>query len=380
MKTLYLTLLLLLIGLVSLKSQELGYINDSDGYTNLRAEPSSKSDIIGIITTGQEFKYQPDKSSDWWKVNFKFRSGYIHKSRVQSFNEIEKQISKFYQSYYSSDRNNAELGQGNNEKLFLLAQDYPLATLKAFCKQTEQVQLYLLSEFDSPVHDLIDLQLIYSRLISVEYSCPKTNEVLNAIKKAGQKLGWELKSIKHFENEIADYNKPEKHPTISNQWFASELNDKPITFYLNHPEIDKFSKMFYQGQFAVSDDTNTFAFLDSVLTNNLETRHFYLFVFNSVLRVTDGALSESIGSECKAYLEKYPCDFIAIKSNKLYLENYKKWIDFAAFEFYFNQDPIGAINKSIDTLKLKVQTDCKNQLAELENIRTKLIEFIKVNE
>src|SRR5690606_37808331 len=119
------------------------------------------------------------------------------------------------------------------------------------------------------------------------------------LKTAGQKINLNLTNLKTFDNNISDYNKPENHPTIVNRWFTSELNDKQITFFLNHPKIDTYAKMFYQGQFAVSDDKLTFAFLDSVLTVNPETKPFYLFIFNSVLKVTDGALSEYIGSDCR---------------------------------------------------------------------------------
>ena len=379
MKTFYITILLNLIWLVPLKSQELGYINDPDGYTNLRNKPSGQSDIIGIITTGQEFYYQPGNSSDWWKVDFKFRSGYVHKSRITNFDEIKSKISKFYQDYYLADKNNTELGEGNNEKLFLLTQDYPLASLTAFCEQKIEIQEFLISEYKSPIHDMIDLQLIYSRLISSNSPCSESKKILSALKTAGQKINLNLTNLKTFDNNISEYNKPENHPTIVNQWFTSELDNKPIAFFLNHSKIDTYAKMFYQGQFAVSDDELTFAFLDSVLTVNPETKAFYLFIFNSVLKVADGALSEYIGSDCRAYLESYPCDFIVIKSNPEYASNYQKWIDFAAFEYYFEQDPIPTINKEFDLIKPKVQANCKDQLNELEKVRAKLIEYIKNN-
>lgn len=41
------------------------------------------------------------------------------------------------------------------------------------------------------------------------------------------------------------------------------------------------AKLFYQGKFAISDDEITFSFLDSVLTNNKETRPFYFFIYKS---------------------------------------------------------------------------------------------------
>lgn len=180
--------------------------------------------------------------------------------------------------------------------------------------------------------------------------------------------------------QITEMNNPEKFPTLTNKWFVDTLNNKPIAYYLNHPNIDKYSKLYYKGKFAVSDDTLTFAFLDSVLTNNQETKEFYLFVFNSVLRITDGALSEYIGQDCRAYLEKFPCDFIKLKNNKLYSDNYQKWIDFAGYEYYFEDNPIETVNKKIELIRQNLPMDCAKQSSELENIRLKIIEHIKENE
>lgn len=217
-------------------------------------------------------------------------------------------------------------------------------------------------------------------MISLNSTCSDTYRIADALKTAASKLGVELENKKAFDFEISEGNRPDKHPTISNKWFASQLNGKPIIYYLNHSKIDIYAKMFYQGQFAVSDDALTFAFLNNVLTCNHETKAFYLHVFNSVLRVTDGALSESMGAECRAYLQNYPCDFIKIKDNKLYADNYKKWIDFAAVEYYCEQNPIAVINKNIDLIKQKVLSNCANKIGELENVRNKLIEFVKENE
>lgn len=372
--------LFVLFGLTPIIAQKVGYINDSDGYTNLRLEPSGKSEIAGIIIQGQEFKYYPDKNSDWWKVEFQFRSGFMHKSRIKDFNDVKTEISNFFKEFHSTDRNNAEAGETNNEKLFLLTQDYPLAASAAFCEQNKEVQDFLVSEYEKPVHDLIDLQLVYSRLINLEIPCADINKIIKALELAGEKSGMVFQKNKIFDSNIPDYNKPDKFSQNVNHWFVSDLDGKPITFYLNNPSIDTYAKMFYQGQFTPFDDSLTFTFLDSVLTTNPETKNFYLFVFNSVLKLADGSLAESIGSECRSYFENYPCDFINLKSNPNYSDNYQKWIDFAGYEYYFEEDPVKSINNSIDSVKPKVMADCKEKLKELEEIKIRLIDFIKENE
>jgi len=379
MKTLQLSILLSLIGLIPIKAQDLGYINDPDGYANLRLEPSGKSDIIGIITSDQVFRYYPD-NSDWWKVDFYFRTGYLHKSMIKNFDKIKSEIINYFQDYYSADRNNVELSEAYNEKLFMVTQNYPLATLTAFCEQSNEIQEFIISVYKSPLHDLINLQLIYSRLISSSYSCKEAFQIINAIDIAAKNIGQDLKNIKNFTTIVPEDNKPVKHLELTNNWFVSELNGKPITFYLNHPEIDTYSKMFYQGQFALSDDTLTFAFLDSVLTTNQETQSFYLHVFNYAVKVADGALAEVMGSYCKPYFEKNTCRFIDLKTDEQYSDYYQKWIDFIAFEYYFEEKPYEAIDNAVNTIRPSVVIYCSDKKEELENIRLQLIDFVKKNE
>lgn len=180
--------------------------------------------------------------------------------------------------------------------------------------------------------------------------------------------------------QIPEMNDPAKFPHQRNKWFVDSLNNKPIDFYLSHPEIDKYSKLFYKGDFSASDNDLTFAFLDSVLTTNPETKVFYLFVFNCVLRISDGALSEYMSQDCRLYFEKSPCDFLNIKSNNLYADNYEKWINMMAWAYYGGEEEIKTLNRSFGTVRRTVQKKCGNHLKELENIRLKAIKFIKENQ
>lgn len=78
---------------------------DKDGYTNVRLEPDSGSEIIYHIKAGQVFLYGEDyydKSNSWATIYFPKNNysittnpedlvkGYIHKSRIRPLNEIEK--------------------------------------------------------------------------------------------------------------------------------------------------------------------------------------------------------------------------------------------------------------------------------------------------
>jgi hypothetical protein len=173
--------------------------------------------------------------------------------------------------------------------------------------------------------------------------------------------------------QLPEMNDPGKFPAQLNQWFTDSIDGRPIGFYLDHAGIDQYAKLFYQGAFAVSDDSLTFAFCDSVLTNDKEKREFYIYVFNSVLKLADGALAEGVTGYCRAFLEKYPCEFVQLKTNKLYSDNYDTWIDFAGYEYYFEEDPVQAVNAIMDSLKTKAEFDCSNIDGELDLIRGKLL-------
>ncbi len=60
------------------------YIQDSDGFTNLRKEKNSSSQILQKINTGEQVEVL-DQNGDWWLVVSKEgKKGYVHKSRIKS--------------------------------------------------------------------------------------------------------------------------------------------------------------------------------------------------------------------------------------------------------------------------------------------------------
>lgn len=80
-----------LVSFNSLSAQEIGIINDPDGYTNIRNGKGTKYEIIGKIQEGERFQYFKSNQTEWWKINTMpyFGDpiiGYIHKSRIQPFN------------------------------------------------------------------------------------------------------------------------------------------------------------------------------------------------------------------------------------------------------------------------------------------------------
>jgi hypothetical protein len=132
-------------------------------------------------------------------------------------------------------------------------------------------------------------------------------------------------------------NDPKKHPTLTNKKTVDKLNGRPIDFYLNHKDIDTPAKLFYKGQYALYDDEETFRFLDSVLTENTETRQFYFFIYNQAMEVTDGALAEYMTSVSRHYLEKYPCEFLLHLNDKVSKIDLEKDFDSASHNHCFRR-------------------------------------------
>lgn len=64
-------------------------IKDKDGFTNMRKEPNAQSKIVGTIKEGELFYCQSNEGhEDWYEIDFKKTSGFIHKSRIQSLENL----------------------------------------------------------------------------------------------------------------------------------------------------------------------------------------------------------------------------------------------------------------------------------------------------
>jgi len=58
-----------------------GEINDPDGYTNVREDKSSKSDILFKVYKNKRFKII-DNSGNWWLIEYNGNQGYMYKDRI----------------------------------------------------------------------------------------------------------------------------------------------------------------------------------------------------------------------------------------------------------------------------------------------------------
>jgi hypothetical protein len=133
---------------------------------------------------------------------------------------------------------------------------------------------------------------------------------------------------------VEEKNSPLKHSTLTNKTFVDKINGHPITFYLNHKDILPAAKQFYKGEYALYDDGETFGFLDGILTDNNETRPFYIYIYEQAMKVTDGALAEYMAGVCRRYFVKYPCEFLSNKNDEALKLDIEKWTELIGFDIY----------------------------------------------
>ncbi len=109
--------------------------------------------------------------------------------------------------------------------------------------------------------------------------------------------------------QVYDLNKHAKSKLLTSKAQISILDGRPISFYLNHPSIDKNSKRLYKGELGFSRDSVPSCIMDSLLTINSETRPFYFFIFNQFVDQANGKMIDLVALKCTVFVEKYPCEF-----------------------------------------------------------------------
>ena len=90
-------------------------------------------------------------------------------------------------------------------------------------------------------------------------------------------------------------------------------------YYLADIDSQTIAELFINDDLQPSDNFITFRVLDSLTSSNKQTRKYYLPVFNKILKQSDGALSEVIGTPIVEFLKQYPTEFArTIKSDELF--------------------------------------------------------------
>jgi hypothetical protein len=98
------------------------------------------------------------------------------------------EINKLINDIPTTNPNNVEFGEESNEQLYFFDEKFPKSFIIAFDNSNEDSQQLIIEELETPIHDMIDLPLIYQRINSVKEKVYATGKILEAIKVAGGKL------------------------------------------------------------------------------------------------------------------------------------------------------------------------------------------------
>ena len=156
---------------------------------------------------------------------------------------------------------------------------------------------------------------------------------------------------------------------------TDSIDQKPIAYYLNNPNLNILCKKLYNGEFKVIDNNETFDVLKVISQKNDTLYPFYFHCLSSICKVSDGALSEAMGEHCFEMVYNYPvyCFKKFAQQPKL-MDSY---CSFIGFELSFQTDNTSTITTSYAELKKHL---CKKLNLNDFQVKTTYESFIKAIE
>lgn len=163
---------------------------------------------------------------------------------------------------------------------------------------------------------------------------------------------------------------------LINVWaVCSSLLFASILMNVDTPtNVRQHAEGILNGTIAPSDDMATFACMDSITSENAETRTFYFEVMRVIVKKADGALAEMVGVKLHHYFENYTL---------LFLNNYKIltteertiFVNFIAWEYVISSgNDDAAMQQAVNFINAIENNcpDCKNFKRELKDVKAKL--------
>ncbi|MFN8397612.1 MAG: leucine-rich repeat domain-containing protein [Bacteroidia bacterium] len=161
----------------------------------------------------------------------------------------------------------------------------------------------------------------------------------------------------------------------------TEIAAKPLSYYLERPDIDLASKMYVQGNLKLTMDALSTGILDSVLTSNPETLPFYAHLFMSCLRPSKGSgftefsyfpNSNHMEELSGALVKQHPCWFIENVMRGPYSDRYLNWVENGRFspagDGLTVDEALGEMRKTVENQCPSIGMEALDQLEEdLEN-------------
>jgi hypothetical protein len=158
------------------------------------------------------------------------------------------------------------------------------------------------------------------------------------------------------------------------------LNDPDNPYYMTNKDPKEFGRMILEEKVQPSDNIATFNIMDSLLSENVDDRQFYIKVFLKILDKADGALAEAIGLPAMNYVEKYPVEFAQLATN-ISDDQLDSWGSYIGYEIYLSSqdDPISDGEVYVGKLRSNCQILDAKEKARLEKFNEIIIKSIREN-
>ena len=147
-------------------------------------------------------------------------------------------------------------------------------------------------------------------------------------------------------------------PNSPKYW--EDFTDAERETVLSLKQVNPIVADYYFGRITASDDDLTVRLLDVLTTKqeNIKVRALHLFLFNRILMLSDGALSEMVGP----YAFKMVCDdpeyILSFLNRDNSLE--ERYVSSIGFELYLNHGNLSVEGLSMETLKSNIHKKTSN--------------------
>ncbi len=92
--------------------------------------------------------------------------------------------------------------------------------------------------------------------------------------------------------------------------YAQEL--KSFDYYYAHPQVSQEAKEYYAGMFSVNNSDKAYSVMDSVFTENDETRPFYIYLVCRMLKEANENMMSELSIICRYLVELHPSSLAAV--------------------------------------------------------------------
>ena len=154
------------------------------------------------------------------------------------------------------------------------------------------------------------------------------------------------------------------------------LRDPSHYFYLSNLPLRQVGQLILTDSIQPSDNKITFECMDSISSENVNTREYYYPVFLKILDKADGALAEAVGEPAMTYVEKYPKEF-AERSKALNEDQFKRWASNTGYELYFTYETENKAKRWTNAVVKSCSNCDTTQLKRLEEFNRLAIAAMK---